>query len=77
MSLQQYSMVRIVKLSNEANSYDGWKVNVRSPAIGDVGTLLDILTAPNLPNRYVVECVADDGMTIWLGDFREDELEDV
>ena len=52
--------------------------NSGAPSVGDVGTLLEVLHAPGLDNRYVVECVHDtDGTTVWLSDFSEDELEPV
>ena len=50
-------------------------MNQRPPALGDVGTLLDILTAPGVPRKYVVECSGKDGVSIWLADFFEDEIE--
>ena len=73
--VKMYDLVRIVCLRARAENDDGWKMNRRAPRPGDVGTLIDVLTAPGLPNRYVVEHTSDDGMTEWLGDFAEDELE--
>jgi hypothetical protein len=37
--------------------------------------LLDVLTAPGCPDRYVVESSDGNGTTVWLGDFLADELE--
>jgi len=70
-------LVRIAKLLREPEDYDGWKLNQRSPALGDVGTLVDILHAQGLADRYVVECYGPDGITIWLDDFDAEELEAV
>ena len=77
--LRQYQLVRVAKLMEAPETYDGWKLNKRPPAVGDVGTLLDVLQAPGLPNRYVVECckAGGDGSSEWLGDFLADELETV
>jgi hypothetical protein len=57
------------------SDYDGWRLNKRPPRIGDVGTLLDILHADGLPDRYVVECCETNGTAVWLADFHSDELE--
>ncbi|WP_156401405.1 hypothetical protein [Duganella sp. Root1480D1] len=75
--LKEYEFVRVRQLIQSAGHLDGWRVNQRAPAPGDVGTLLDILTAPGLPNKYVVECSGKDGITIWLADFYEEEIERV
>lgn len=74
-SLEQYGLVRIRRLLRPPAEYDGWRVNQRPPQVGDVGTLLDILYASGLPNRYVVESSCTDGVTVWLGDFAAEELE--
>lgn len=74
-SLEQYGLVRIRQLLRCPAEYDGWRVNQRPPRIGDVGSLLDILHAPGLPDRYVVESSDADGVTVWLGDFAAEELE--
>ena len=78
-SLQLYGLVRVVKLRDAPETYDGWSVNKRPPVVGDVGSLVDVLRAPNSPSRYVVECASPtgDGSSEWLSDFAEDELEAV
>lgn len=75
MPLQQYGMVRVRKLLKPPNEYDGWRLNRRPPSLGDVGCIVEILQAPGLPDSYIVESSGADGVTIWLGDFCEDELE--
>lgn len=75
--LKEYEPVRVRQLIQSADDLDGWRVNQRAPTPGDVGTLLDILTAPGLPNKYVVECSGKDGISIWLADFFEEEIERV
>jgi hypothetical protein len=72
---KQYGLVRVRRLLRPAAEYDGWRVNRRPPQVGDVGTLLDIVKAPTLPDRYVVESSGPDGITVWLGDFTAEELE--
>jgi hypothetical protein len=74
-NLVEYQLVRVAKLRRASEDYDGWKLNQRSPALGDVGTLVDILRVQGLANRYVVECSGLDGSTIWLDEFDAEELE--
>jgi hypothetical protein len=74
-NFRQYEMVRVRQLIYEPEHYDGWKLNLRSPAVGDEGTIVDILHAAGLPDCFIVECSAKDGRTIWLGDFHAEELE--
>jgi hypothetical protein len=75
--LKPYAVVRVKCLVATDDDYDGWCVNKRPPAVGDVGTLLEILTAPDLPDRYVVDGCTADGMTVALGDFPAKELKPV
>ena len=74
-SLEQYALVRIRQLLQPPAEYDGWRLNRRPPQVGDLGTVLDILHVPGLPERYVVESSGADGVTVWLGDFAAEELE--
>ncbi len=74
-ALEQYSRVRVVRLRHSPEKYDGWRLNRRSPQVGDIGTVVDILHAPNRPDDYIVESSGPDGITTWLGDFDADELE--
>lgn len=75
--LRQYERVRIRRLLKPAKTYDGWGVNQRPPRVGDVGFLIDILERPGVPASYVVECSGPDGVTIWMGDLTEDEIEPI
>lgn len=75
-NLEQFQLVRVRQLLHPATEYHGWRVNTRDPAIGDVGTLVDILRADGLPNKFVVECCHGDGQAVWLADFDADELEE-
>lgn len=74
-TLEQYQLVRIRQLLQPLSEYDGWRVNKRLPRIGNVGTLLDILHADGLPDRFVVESCETNGTAVWLADFQSDELE--
>jgi hypothetical protein len=74
---RQYAVVRITNLLRDAAHYNGWGVNQRSPAVGDIGTIVDILHAPGCAESYVVESSGANGVSVWLGDFLADELESV
>jgi hypothetical protein len=74
LSVRQYDMVHIRCLLRSLELYDGWRINQRPPRIGDVGTIVEVLRAPGLPDRYVVEASGPDGITVWLSDFEAEEL---
>jgi hypothetical protein len=73
-ALTQYSAVRIVALSKPADAYDSWGINQRAPALGDIGTIIEILRSDDGAVTYVVECVNPDGSSEWLDDFTASEL---
>ncbi len=75
--LRLYERVRVVRLLRPPEHYDGWRINQRPPAVGDVGYLIDVLQAPGVPDGYVVEAAGPDGVDIWLGDFLAEEIEPV
>ena len=72
-----YNLVRVVQLIQPAENYDGWKMNRRNPAIGDIGTIVEVLKASGHPDHFVVESSGIEGMTIWLSDFLAEEIEAV
>lgn len=72
--LAQYSAVKVVALTKPLEAYDGWRVNRRAPAVGDVGTIIEILRGPAGEVAYVVECGLADGTVEWLGDFAPHEI---
>jgi hypothetical protein len=75
--LAQYQLVRVRSLLQDPAHYDGWNENQRPPAVGDVGTIVDIFHAPGVPENFIVESSGPDGESIWLGDFLVEELEPV
>lgn len=74
---KEYNKVRVIKLIHSMEEYDGWKINKRNPAIGDIGVIVEILHAPNLPDKYVVEHISPDAVPDWLGDFDAEEIESI
>lgn len=78
MELDLYTRVRVCRLVQEEESYDGWGINKRPPQVGDVGFLMDILHAPGLPDKFLVEMSdPSDGTVVWLSAFYGEELEPV
>jgi hypothetical protein len=77
MGLKQYDRVRVVRLLNPLEHYGGSEFNVRPPAVGDIGYLIEILQKPGLPDGYLVESssVATGGSNIWQCIFSAEELE--
>lgn len=70
-----YSRVRVRQLVGSADDYDSWKMNRIPPAVGDIGYLIDVLDAPGLPSKFVVEKSDSEGVTLWLADFLQEELQ--
>jgi hypothetical protein len=71
--LSEHDVVRIVRLRTSGRHFSGTEGVRRAPRVGDVGTIVNV---PD-PGAFMVECVAPDGGTVWLADFRRDELERV
>lgn len=75
IKFKQYDVVQVVQINIFRNNYDSWKINRQAPKIGDVGTIVEILSSPDQSIRYVVESVAKNGETLWLSDLEEEELQ--
>ena len=73
--LEMHDVVRVARLDVADRPYDGSPGTVRAPRIGDEGTVVCVDEAGPARGSAMVECVADDGTTIWLADFAEHELE--
>jgi hypothetical protein len=71
----EFSRVRVKKLLHPVNEYDVWTFSKRPPQIGDIGTVVDIKQATNLPTNYVVECTNSTEGTVWLCDLNVEEIE--
>ncbi len=71
--MKQFDVVRVTCLRDErfkgvAPDFERW------PAVGDVGTVLDVYTNPEL--GFEVECSnPSNGHTIWLAAMYPEELE--
>jgi hypothetical protein len=70
--INQYDIIKIVNLPI-INDGDFLKHNKRLPAIGDMGTVVEIYTHPYL--GYEIECCEPGtGITEWMHAFTESEL---
>lgn len=73
--LEMHDVVRVARLDVTDRPYDGSPGTMRAPRIGDEGTVVWVDEEGPARGSAMVECVADDGTTIWLSDFTEHELE--
>jgi len=72
MGFKEYDVVRIAKLVQPDRRVDGTAGVMRRPRVGDVGTIVSVLSDAEV---YTVECVDPDGRTVCLADFLQEELE--
>jgi len=75
MKFKEYDVVKVVSLLTESRRIDGTDSIMRQPKIGDVGTIVNVLDDAGYESKYIVESVNQDGMTVWLADFKHSELE--
>jgi hypothetical protein len=76
-AIQELDTVRVVNLLTPHRHFDSSEGRGRPPALGDHGVVVHVHTEQGEPVGYIAECVASDGMTIWLADFHPQELEPV
>jgi hypothetical protein len=69
------AVVRVVRLNQAHRHWLSSEGVGRPPQFGDIGTIvhIDVLNDPATP--YIIECVDDQGLTVWLADFDRDEIE--
>ena len=67
MNFAQYDTVKILEVSGVNESAH----DVRSPSVGDIGTIVEIYHHPEL--GYHIECCEDDGSTKWLEVLKDSE----
>ncbi len=64
-------------LFRRTNEYNDWDVNQCNPQTSDIGTLIDVLRAPNLPDKYVEANAGNDGIPIWMREFLAEGIEPI
>ena len=72
--LRENDVVRVAKLRAASRAFTGTASVMRSPRVGDVGTICHEYAA-DAAALVAVEMVNQDGLTVWLADFHRDELE--
>ena len=70
--VREYSIVRVIKLNKSDRNFDGTGGVKRPPQIGDTGTVVHMADG-----GCIVECTDRDGMTVWLADFLNEEIEEI
>ncbi len=71
--MNQYEVVRVVSLRGNRPS-DSSITKLRTPEVGDIGTILEVYTQPEV--AYEVECSdSATGITNWLEAMYPDEIE--
>lgn len=74
MMIRELDTVRVLRLF-EPKLVDGSASAVRSPEIGDTGTVVAVRETDWGDTIYTVERVSPDGRTEWLADFWRAEIE--
>jgi predicted extracellular nuclease len=70
----ELDQVQVVRLHHAARKVGGTERVRRQPRVGDRGTVVALLQRGSDAPGYYVECVDDDGLTVWLTEFDRDEL---
>lgn len=76
MPLKEYDSVRICRLLVPERPFDGTEGVARPPRSGDTGTVV-ATGGRGTEKTWVVESVNAEGKTVWLADFRTEELEKI
>lgn len=71
MSFEALDVVRIARLLHPSRDVDGASAEPPQPRVGERATVVDFLG----DGLYLVEHLTDDGRTLWLAEFHEEELE--
>ena len=75
VNLREYDIVRVIKLIHPDRPFDGTARVRRAPKIGDVATICHAYDPEDPASVVAVEMVDNDGLTVWLADFKPAELE--
>jgi len=75
--IREHDVVRVAHLKERGRSFYGSEDVKRPPQIGDVATVCHEYDSDDPSTKVAVEKVTEDGLTVWLADFDQDELEHV
>ncbi len=72
----EFEVVKVINLLDAHRAYDGSEQVMRPPRVGDIGAVVFIHSDENQAlSCCTVECVDEEGYTVWLADFLPEELE--
>jgi len=71
MNFEPRDSVRVARLLYPSRDVDGSSSEPPQPRVGQTATVVDTLG----DGLYLVERATDDGLTLWLAEFHEVELE--
>ncbi len=72
-AIHEYDVVRVRSL--DGMRADAFGLGSRSPAIGELGTVVSMLSAEGHEDAYLVECVQTDATTAWIASFPRRSLD--
>jgi len=70
----ELDQVQVVRLHHVMREVDGTERVRRQPKVGDLGTVVALVRRGSDAPGYYVECVDEEGLTVWLTEFDRDEL---
>jgi hypothetical protein len=71
VTFEPLDVVRVTRLLLPSRDVDGATAEPPQPQLGQRATVVDSLG----DGLYLVERVTDDGLSLWVAEFHEDELE--
>ena len=74
-TIKQFAVVKVVEAPAPDTAMALHATSNRVPVVGEVGAVLEVLTAQGLPDAFLVECTDSKGATLWLHEFRAHELQ--
>lgn len=75
--LPEGAVVRVVRLNQPHRHWLSSEGVGRPPQLGDTGTIVHVYALNDPATPYIIECLDDEGLTLWLADFDRDEIENV
>ncbi len=70
----ELSVVQVVSLPSETIEYQCTQGFGRAPSIGDRGAVVHCHDYDGATYAYEIECVGNDGYTVWLATFKHHDL---
>lgn len=71
-AIEELDIVKVMRLLEPNRLFSGTEGAKRSPRVGDLATIVHVLE-PEC--AFIAEAVDDEGYTLWVADFRFEELQ--